>query len=113
MPQLKSTFGPLDWTRVLRVDWGSLPCFQRNRIAGSVDADDVLTLMAMLSPKAALPPVLARSGDTAPFHANRDALPAVPDCSNAAALGSISYQRSSAPGPPKTECAVQIATLPA
>jgi hypothetical protein len=111
--QLKSTFGPPDWTRVLRADWGSLPCFQRNWMAGSVDADDVLTLMAMLSPKAALPPLFARSGETAPFQTNRPAPPAVPDCSNEAAFGSISYQRSSAPPPPKTECAVQIATLPA
>src|SRR5690348_9732505 len=66
----------------------------------------------MLSPCDPAEPVLARSGETAPFQTKSDGSPAVPDCSTEAAFGSISYQRSSAPGPPKTEWAVQIATAP-
>src|SRR5262249_17803194 len=66
----------------------------------------------MLSPCDPLEPVLARSGDTAPFQTKPDASLTVPDCSTEAAFGSSSYQRSSAPAPPNTECAVQIATPP-
>jgi hypothetical protein len=100
LAQLRSTSGPLDWTRSLSGDCGSPACFQTNWIAGSVDCDDVLTLIAMLSPCDPPEPVLARSGETAPFQAKSEGVPTVPDCSSEAALGSSSYQRSSAPGPP-------------
>src|SRR6266571_4176043 len=92
-------------------DCAFAPCFQTSWIAGYVVADDVLTLIAMLFPNAPTAPLFARSGETAPFQTNRDALLTAFDCSSEPELGSISYQRSSAPGPPKTACAVQMATL--
>jgi hypothetical protein len=70
-------------------------------------ADDVLTLIAMPAPNAALAPVLARSGETAPFQIESDGLETAPDWSSDPPAASISYQRSSTPPPPKTACAVQ------
>jgi len=101
--QLKSIAAPPDWTRLLSGDCASPACFQTNWIAGKVAVDEVLTLMAMLSPCDPAEPVLARSGETAPFQTKSDGSPTVPDCSTDAAFGSSSYQRSSAPGPPNTE----------
>src|SRR5947209_17638620 len=95
----------------MSADCGAAPCFHMNWIAGYVDADDVLTLIAMLSPNAPAAPLFARSGEIAPFQTKSDGLLTAPDWKSAPAFGSISYQRSSAPAPPKTECAVQSAVL--
>ena len=65
----------------------------------------------MLSPKAALDPVLARSGETAPFQTKSDGLLTLPDWSSEPDVGSSSYQRSSVPPPPKTAWAVQTASV--
>ena len=48
-------------------------------MAGNVLAEDVLTDMAMLSPNDALVPVLARSGEIAPFQTKSELLVAAPD----------------------------------
>jgi len=66
-PQVASTFGPVAWTRLVSGDWLFAPFFQRKLMAGNVLAEDVLTDMAMLSPNIALVPLLARSGEIAPF----------------------------------------------
>jgi len=93
-------------------DWLFAHFFQRMLIAGNVTADDVLTDMAMLSPNDALVPLLARSGEIAPFQMKSELLVAAPDWKREPAVGSISYQRSSVPAPPKTAWAVQRAVLP-
>src|SRR5438128_1972879 len=80
--------------------------------AGKVLADDVLTDMAMLSPKEPVVPLLARSGEIAPFQMKSELLVAAPDWNSVPALGSSSYQRSSVPAPPNTACAVQRPILP-
>src|SRR5512132_2731809 len=76
-------------------------------MAGNVLAGDVLTDIAMLSPHDPLVPVLARSGEIAPFQTKSEVLVADPDCKREPAAGLISYQRSSVPAPPKTAWAVQ------
>jgi hypothetical protein len=81
-------------------------------MAGNVFAEDVLTDIAMLSPNDALVPVLARSGEMAPFQTKSELLVADPDCKRVPAAGAISYQRSSVPAPPKTAWAVQRAIWP-
>src|SRR6266571_8868571 len=91
-------------------DCAFAPCFQTSWIAGYVVAEDVLTLIAMLSPNAPAAPLFARSGETAPFQTNSEPLLTAPDWRREPAFGSISYQRSSVPAPPYTACAVQIAT---
>jgi len=100
--QLESTFGPVAWTRLVRADWLFAPFFQRNPIAGNVSAEDVLTDMAMLSPNDPVVPLLARSGEIAPFQMKSELFVAAPDCKREPAPGSISYQRSSVPAPPNT-----------
>src|SRR6266568_1104104 len=101
---------PVAWTRFVSADCALVPFFHTNWIAGYVPADDVLTLIAMLSPNAPAAPLFARSGETAPFQTNSEPLPTTPDWRREPVFGSISYQRSSAPAPPDTACAVQTAT---
>jgi len=95
---------------LLSPDCDALPVFETNWIAGKLVAEEVLTLIAMLLPCDPVVPLSARSGEIAPFHANSVVPPALPDWSTVPVAGSTSYQRSSAPGPPYTACAVQIAT---
>src|SRR5436190_775861 len=63
----------------------------------------------MQSPNAPLEPLLARSGEIAPFQITSDGSVTTLDWIGVEVLGLSSYQRSSAPPPPKTACAVQIA----
>ena len=60
---------------------------------------------------AAVVPLFARSGEIAPFQTNSDPLLTAPDCNRVPAPGSISYQRSCVPAPPKTACAVHTAMV--
>src|SRR5205085_11548546 len=104
--QLLSTLGPGDWTSSFKPVWAPLPFFHTNLIAGYVVDEDVLTLMAMLSPNAAELPSLARSGETAPFHTYSEEFDDAPCWKSEAVAGFISYQRSWDPAPPNTACAV-------
>src|SRR5487761_874372 len=55
----------------------------------------------------------ARSGEIAPFQAKYAGELTLPDCDRLGVLAvEISYQRSSAPAPPNTVWAVQIAVAP-
>jgi hypothetical protein len=60
-------------------DWLFAPFFQTTLMAGNVPAEEVLTDMAMLSPKDALVPLFARSGEIAPFQMKSELLVAAPD----------------------------------
>src|SRR6476659_2228337 len=94
--------GPFAWTRFVSAACGAPPLFEMNWSDGYAVADEALTLIAMLSPNAAVVPLFARSGEIAPFQMNRELLVALSVWSNVPELVSISYQRSSAPAPPKT-----------
>ena len=55
----------------MSADCGAAPLFEMNWSDGYAVADEALTLIAMLSPNAAVVPLFARSGEIAPFQLRR------------------------------------------
>src|SRR3954452_21415063 len=92
-------------------DWAAAPILETMKILASVVDDDELNTMTIESPNCLTVPLTCRSGLMAPLHRNTLVPVTLPDCSNEAAAGSISYQRTSAPAPPSTVCWVHSPTL--
>src|SRR5438876_11415951 len=96
-----------------KADVGLEPIFDTIWTAGNAVVDEVVNPVTMFPPKYRLDrgrPWTARSGAMAPLNAYRLASVMSPDWNRALFATSISYQRHSAPAPPKMVWPVHRAT---
>src|SRR6266851_2003216 len=107
--QSKPVSAAVEVATSVRAEMAFAPFLDATMIAGRADADDWLTLITMAPPNFLLVPLTRRSGDMAPLNVYRDKLLMVPCWISECFAGLISYQRTWAPGPPKTVCWVHSA----
>src|SRR5881227_3361041 len=92
---------------------GFVPILDTIWMAGNAVVDEVVNPVTMFPPKYRLDrgtPLTARSGEMAPLKTYRFASVMSPDWNRALFATSISYQRNSAPAPPKMVCPVHRET---